>query len=211
MIVERRPGTEIVPAKVGGQAEKIGRVFTLGRPRLQHGVVDADVFALGIKFGERLRKIACPPGSGDLLQIGRSLRKVLTQGPGQRARTPEEHATVTVVDAGGGEPLRFPLVWFLQKTLDAEEVRLHLISGFNVTVTSLGPRRLNAHDCNGVFFTGDRERATDRFAELVFCSDTVAGGKQPQECPRGLPFTDKRTQSDSGTGLRGSRLRTHRV
>ena len=47
MFVEGIPGTQVVPAELRRQAVDIRMVLALGRARLEHGVIDADVFAFG--------------------------------------------------------------------------------------------------------------------------------------------------------------------
>src|SRR6266404_5254215 len=48
VLMQRGPGAEVVPSEVGGQTEDAGLRFSLGRARLQHRIVNADVFALRV-------------------------------------------------------------------------------------------------------------------------------------------------------------------
>ena len=60
MLVQRGPGAEIVPSKIGGQAEDARLRFSLGRAGFEDGIVDADVFAFRVELAESfLRICAC--------------------------------------------------------------------------------------------------------------------------------------------------------
>src|SRR5262249_20718226 len=99
VFVERCPRTEIVPAKIGVQAEQIGRMLAFSRPWFKDGVVNADVFALGIKLREFLWEGFCAPGGSNFFQERRGLRKMLAQGQGKSARAPDKHSAVPVIIA----------------------------------------------------------------------------------------------------------------
>src|SRR5215475_1008982 len=47
VFVKRGPGAQVIPTKIGAQAEEVRGLLPLGRAGFQNGVVDADVFTLG--------------------------------------------------------------------------------------------------------------------------------------------------------------------
>ena len=120
VLVERGPGAEIVPTELGGNAIEIGEVLALGGARLEDGVVDGDVFALGIEGAKDLVELRRAVGGGDGFEQRRGLRQVLADGVGQGARRPEEHAGVPVVVARGDKLLGAVLVGLFDKAADVE-------------------------------------------------------------------------------------------
>src|SRR5260370_37303998 len=48
MLVQRRPRTEVVPTERSRQAKHVPALFAFCRARFEHGIVHANVFALGI-------------------------------------------------------------------------------------------------------------------------------------------------------------------
>src|SRR5580704_14023884 len=105
VLVERRPGSEVVPAEVGGQAVEMGATFAFRRSRFEDRVVHADVFALRIYLAKDAVEIRGAIGRGYLLEQRSHLRQVLAHGVGQGAGAPDEDAAVPVIIAGGDELL----------------------------------------------------------------------------------------------------------
>src|ERR1700722_15016776 len=103
MFVQSLPGAQVVPAEVGGQAIDIRMVFALGGAGLEHGVVDADVFAARVKLAKYLFEARCLVGVCDLMQKGRGLRKMLADGVGAGSRCPQKKAAIPVIRAGEQE------------------------------------------------------------------------------------------------------------
>src|SRR5208337_2217986 len=94
MLVERGPGAKIIPPEARRDAVDARLAFALRRPRFEHGVVDADVFALGIELGECLVKAASSIAGGNLRQKRRRSRQMLAERVSQRPRTPNKHPAV---------------------------------------------------------------------------------------------------------------------
>src|ERR1700676_1450623 len=88
MLVQCGPRSKIVPAEIGRQTKDISRLLALGRARLQHSVVDADVFALGIQLFESSWKVASPERSRNFLKQGSALGKVLAKSVCQGSSAP---------------------------------------------------------------------------------------------------------------------------
>ena len=66
----------------------------LAERRLEHGIVDADVFALRVKAGKGGGELARAECSRDLLQHCGGFGQMLAQRVGQGARTPEKHSAI---------------------------------------------------------------------------------------------------------------------
>ena len=79
VLVKRRPGAEIIPSEIGGNAENARLALSLGRARLQHCIVDADVFAFRVELAKSIFKIASSVGSGDLFEKRSRVGKMLAQ------------------------------------------------------------------------------------------------------------------------------------
>ncbi len=126
VLVERGPGAEVVPSEIGGDAVEAGGMLALGGARLEHGIVHADVLALGIELLEGGVELLRPPAFGDLLEIGRGLREVLAQRVGERARAPDEHAGVPEIISGGDELFRLLECGLLGETLHAQNAFVFL-------------------------------------------------------------------------------------
>src|SRR5258708_1426746 len=52
MLMQRRPATQIVPLEIARKAIDLSARLALGRTRLKHGVIDADVLALRINLSK---------------------------------------------------------------------------------------------------------------------------------------------------------------
>src|SRR6478736_4107597 len=68
MLVKRGPGAEIVPTKRCRDTKDAGLAFAFLRARLKQGIVDADVFALGVERAKRLVEGGCAVAGSDLLE-----------------------------------------------------------------------------------------------------------------------------------------------
>ena len=88
MLVQRGPGPQVVPSEIRRQAKDVSRLLAFRRTRLQHGVIDADVLALGIQPAKGGGKLPRAESGGNLFQQRSSLRKMLAQGVGQSAGAP---------------------------------------------------------------------------------------------------------------------------
>src|SRR5271165_6563304 len=106
MFVKRSPRTQIVPSKAGRDAVDTRLTFALGRARLQHSVIDADVLAPGIEPGKCLLEAASAIARGNFIQQRRGLRQMLAERVRQRLRAPDEHSAVPVEIACPDELLR---------------------------------------------------------------------------------------------------------
>src|SRR5271165_2677098 len=96
MFVKRSPRTQIVPSKAGRDAVDTRLAFALGRARLQHSVIDADVLAPGIEPGECLPETASAVAGSNFVEQRRSLRQMLVERVSQSLRAPDEHSAVPV-------------------------------------------------------------------------------------------------------------------
>src|SRR5258708_6669184 len=65
VLMQRSPGAKVVPSEVGGQTEDARLAFSLGRPRLEDRIVDADVLAPRIELSESLGELACAISGGN--------------------------------------------------------------------------------------------------------------------------------------------------
>src|SRR6202521_1900319 len=97
VLMQRSPGTEVVPSEVGGQTDDAGLRFSLGRARLQHRIVDADVFALRVELPKSLGELARAISGCNCFEKRFGVRKVLAQRVSERIRAPEKHAAVPEV------------------------------------------------------------------------------------------------------------------
>ena len=68
MLVQCGPGAKIVPAEGCRDAVDAGLAFAFLGARLEQRVIDADVFALGIKRGKGLVERVGAAAGGDLLE-----------------------------------------------------------------------------------------------------------------------------------------------
>ncbi len=117
------------------------------RARLEDGVIDADVFALWIEFGEDAREVGRSVGGGDGLEMRGCFRQVFTHRVCERARRPDKNAAVPVVVAGGDEFLGAFTIWLLGKAADADGSVCGGFACFNVAVAGFGACGLYAeHD-----------------------------------------------------------------
>src|SRR5579862_8487536 len=94
MLMQRRPGAKVVPPEIGWQAEDISLLLSLRRARLQHAVIHADVFTLGIDPAESARELARAIGLGNFLQQLRGFPQMLAQRIRQRLRAPQKHPAI---------------------------------------------------------------------------------------------------------------------
>src|SRR5580704_10862897 len=94
MLMQSRPGTKIVPAKLRRQAKNMTLHFTLRRARLQHCVVHADVFTARIKFTKRRREFSGAVSRRDLFKQARGCGKMFTQSIDQSTGAPQEHPAI---------------------------------------------------------------------------------------------------------------------
>src|SRR5713101_2307798 len=77
VLMQRSPGAKVVPSEVGGQTEDARLAFSLGRPRFQHRIVDADVLALRVELSESVRELARAISSGNFFEEPCGVRKML--------------------------------------------------------------------------------------------------------------------------------------
>ncbi len=74
VLVERSPGTQIVPAELCRQAIEMRKVFPLRRAWLENRVIHRNVFALRIQLVKDLFKLRRSVGRGNLLQAAERSR-----------------------------------------------------------------------------------------------------------------------------------------
>src|SRR5437773_5793342 len=121
MLVERGPGSKIIPSEIGRNAIEVRLALALGGTRLEDGIIDRDVLALGIELGKCGIEFSCPVRLGDVFQIGSGLRKVLANSVGQGSRAPDEHAAVPKIVAGIEEFSRLLGVGLFGEAAHAED------------------------------------------------------------------------------------------
>src|SRR5438067_11745784 len=150
-------------------------MLALSGARLGHGVIHADVLALGIKPAKGLFKLDSAKAGGNLLQVGRRLGKVLVQRMDKRSRAPHEHAAVPVVLASVQKFLGAHGVRLLRKTARSQHAAPGAFASFDVTVTGLGARRLDAHYHHVVAGSSQPYRLLDYLAKFLLLGDDVVG------------------------------------
>src|ERR1700674_2285760 len=100
----------------------MGRMLVLRGSRFQYRIINADVFALGIKLLKLCSKAFGAPGSGNLFEIWRSLRQMFTQRASQCACLPKKHTAVPVVVAGCSKLFSLLLVGFFGEPFDPKQL-----------------------------------------------------------------------------------------
>src|SRR5579872_1041026 len=88
MLMERSPGTEIVPAEISRQAIQIRFTHAFCGTRLEHCVIHADVLALWIKFLESRGECFSAIGGGDFFQNCSGVGQMLTECASESFGTP---------------------------------------------------------------------------------------------------------------------------
>src|SRR5580693_659194 len=119
MLVQRRPGTQIVPPKVRRQAENISRLLAFGGSRLQYRIVHADVLTLGILPSKSPGKLARTKGGRDFFEQTCGHRQVLPQRIGERSRTPQKHSAVPEIISCAHKLLGIVRVWLFREAAHA--------------------------------------------------------------------------------------------
>src|ERR1700683_4148642 len=112
-------------------------MFARRRPRFQHRIVDADIFALRIQPAKSVGKLARAKAGGNFFQDRRGLRKMLAQRISQRARAPQKHAAVPEIISRSHKSRSLLRVWLLGKSAHAQRVSTEFAARFNVTVPGL--------------------------------------------------------------------------
>src|SRR5271157_3639322 len=183
--MQRGPGAEVVPSEIGGQTEDARLAFSPGGSRLQHRVVDADVFALQVELAKSVRELARAISRGNLFEERSGVGKVLAQRVRKRVGAPEKHAAVPEIVArveklsGRGE------IRLLGETAHAEKAlvigRASLVwPRLHIAVTSFRASRADTED-NKVFSRrGDFDSWTESGAVLDGGGDYVIGGKHTE-------------------------------
>src|SRR5260370_11094631 len=183
--MQRGPGAEIVPSKVGRQTEDSRLDFSLGGARLQHRVVDADVFTLRVEPSKGFCELACAIGLGNLFEEPSRLRKMLAQRVRERVGAPEKHAAVPEVIArveklhGSGEIRLFGKAAHPQ---GAPLIGGASFGNFSLDITVAGFRASWADaEHNDVFSGGSNlDSAAESRTVFGWIRDYVVGGKQPE-------------------------------
>ncbi len=166
---------------------EIRKVLALGGARLEHRVVDGDVFALGIRVVEDLVELGRAPGGGDGLEQRSGLRQVLADGVGQRARRPQEHARVPVVVARGDKLFGAILVGLLDKAAHVQRgIVLGQVAGLDVAVAGFGARGLDAQHHDVFAGRGHGDALLQRLEEARLVGDHVVGRKDAEHGLRGF-------------------------
>src|SRR5262245_23602249 len=97
VLVQSRPGTQVIPSELRRNTEDVRILLALGGSGLEYCVIDADVFTFRVQLGETVGELACPVISGNSLKNLRRFRKMFAQRFAQSARAPQEHAAVPEV------------------------------------------------------------------------------------------------------------------
>src|ERR1035438_314657 len=196
MFVKRGPGTQVVPSEVCRNAVDARLAFALPGTRFEHGIIDTDVFALGIKFCEGLLEAASSIARRNLLQQRRCIRQMFTQRVGEGARTPNEHSAVPEEISSLDELLRDFGQRLLGEAPYLEYAFLRLIANFDIAVTSFRARGRNT-DHHDVFAgSSDPGSMTNVLAEALLVRDYVIGGKHSDDCAGVAPLQQKGGQAD---------------
>src|SRR5579885_1591004 len=124
MFMQRRPRSQIVPSKVRGQAVDVPVLLSLGRTRLKHSVVDADVLALWIQFLQSTRESVRTILGRDLFEKSCGFRQMFPQGIGERLRAPQEHSAVPEVVSRGDKLGSRLCIWLFREAPDVQRVAL---------------------------------------------------------------------------------------
>src|SRR5271165_5156032 len=211
VLIERSPRTQIVPAKVGGNAIDSRCPFAFLRARLQNGVIDADAFAFRIKLGKLGVEVRRAIARGNLFEKRSRLRQVLAQRVGQRPRAPHEHTAVPEVIARLHKLLDNFLLWFLDEPPHREALLRQLLSHFDVAVPCLGPRRRNPHHNDVRPAPRNLDRALDVCTKPRFVLYHVVRRKHSNDRARIGPRQDERRQPNCRRGVPPNRLGQHLV
>src|SRR5208282_2064948 len=79
VLVQRRPGAQVVPSEVRRQAEDARLGFSFSRAGFENRVIDADIFTLGIELPKSAREPPRAIVGGNLFQPCSRLRKMFAQ------------------------------------------------------------------------------------------------------------------------------------
>src|ERR1017187_7576788 len=196
MFVKRGPGTQVVPSEVCRNAVDVRLAFVLLGAGFEHGVVDTDVLAFRIEFGEGLVEAASSVTPRNFLQQRRCIRQMFTEGVGEGARTPNEHSAVPEEISSLDELFRDLGQRLLGEAPYLEYAFLRLIANFDIAVTSFRARGRNT-DHHDVFAgSSDPGSMTNVLAEALLVRDYVIGGKHSDDCAGVAPLQQKGGQAD---------------
>src|SRR5579864_3689829 len=126
------------------------------------------------------------------------------QSLAQCARAPHKHAAVPEIIAGGEKFLGALLVRLFGEAGDAKKLGVEFVAGFNVAVAGLGPRGLDAHDHDVVFFRRQFDGALQDLPELFLVADDVIGGNIPITARESSLSRRNAARPIAGAVLRGS-------
>src|SRR5579864_45321 len=146
-------------------------MLTLRRAWLQQSVIHTDVLALGVEFAKVRIEAAGTERGSNLLQVWRRLRQMFAQRVCQSARAPQEHAAVPKIISRLQKFLGTLDVGLLGEAMHAEHAFLHLLAGFDVAVSSLGARRVDAHHHHVLSGRSDLDSLLQNLAKALLISD----------------------------------------
>ena len=182
-------------------------MLALGRARLEHSVVDGDVFAFGIEGAKDLFELGSSVGGGDFFEQRSGLRQMLAHGIRQRARRPEKHAGVPEVIARGNELLGPVQVGLLGKAAYVQRSLVAgIVAGLNVAVAGFRTGGLDAQHHHVVTGRGQGDGFVERLQEARLVGDDVIGGKDAQDGIGILAFDEESGQAAGGRGVARHRL-----
>src|ERR1019366_456110 len=201
MFIERRPGAKVVPSEVCLDAVNVRLVLALGGAGLEYGIIHADVFALGIKFGEGLLEAATSVTGRNFFQQRRRVRQMLTQRIGEGARTPNEHSAVPEEISRLDELLGDLGQRLLGEAPYLQCAFLRRLANFDVSVAGLRARGSNTYHDNVFAGGSDPGGPPNVVAKALLVHDHVIGGKHSDDCGGVAPLQQKGSQSNCWSGI----------
>src|SRR5207253_4055439 len=97
VLVQGRPGAEVVPAEICRDAIDVGSLLASCRTRLHYRVVNTDGLAFGIQLAKGALESCCAERRSDLFQPRCGIRKMFFDGISQCPRPPQKHPAVPEV------------------------------------------------------------------------------------------------------------------
>src|ERR1700674_4798461 len=218
VLMQRSPGAEVVPSEVGGQTEDAGLRFSLGRSRLQHRIVDADVFAPRIQLSKSVRELARAISGCNFFEKESGLGKMLAQRVRECVGAPEKHAAVPEVVARVEKLPGQAKIRLLREAAHAQRqsplaIERALLgrsslgrTGFNIAIAGFGASRADAEH-NDVFSRcGNLDSFGESSAVLGGVVDDVIGGKQTKHRLGIVAKQEKCRQTNGGRCIASGRL-----
>src|SRR5262249_17304740 len=143
MLVESRPGTQVIPSELRRDTEDVRILLTLGGSGLEHCIIDADVFTFRVQLGKTVGELARSVIGGNSLKHLRRFRKMFEQCFGKSASPPQEHAAVPEVVSRSKKTRGALRIGFFCKPPHAQRFLSIALSSFNVAIPRLWTCRTN--------------------------------------------------------------------